>query len=149
MLFRSHELFRFREWLRMSASIKCSPEEFGETVMISPCEAMMLYREEKLSGKNYYYDFSENMYEGPDSYTLDILEEIKNETDDYNNSDMESDKYSDTDDLLQELPDEYDSDNYDLETYMSRPIDPYLEGFVDRYNPVIDILDDGYNDNIT
>ena len=149
MGFFAHELFRFREWFVGSKSVNCSPESGGDSLFLNPCEAMMLYREEKLSGNKYYYDFSENMYKGPDSYTLEILAEIKSESQNTDNfdTDIDSDEYKDIDALFRKLPEEYDPDSYDPEVYSERPIDPYLEGFVDRNDPVIDNLDGGYDED--
>ena len=149
MGFFAHELFRFKEWFTGSRTVKCSPENGGESLLLTPCDAMMLYREEKLSGNKYYYDFSDDSYTGPDSYTLEILSEINYESHSSDNFslDTDGDDYQDIETLLRELPEEYDPDSYDSEDYLERPIDPYLEGFVDRDNPVIDNLDGGYDED--
>lgn len=89
----------------------------------------MLYREEKLSGTKYSYDFSQAMPEEPDEYVLDLIAEM---TEDY-------DRDMDRRDMLDMLPDEYDPDVYDPDSEVSgSPIDPYRDGFVDRRDPVIE-----------
>lgn len=80
---------------------------------------------------------------------MEILSEINSEShssDDFS-LDTDGDDYQDIETLLRELPEEYDPDSYDSEDYLERPIDPYLEGFADRDNPVIDNLDGGYDED--
>lgn len=127
--FLSDELFHFRQWYLMADSVFCQPEEGGTEKSLSPCEALMLFREEKLSGTKYSYDFSQGMPEEPDEYVLDLIAEM---TEDYD-SDMNRRE------MLDMLPDEYDPDVYDPNAGTAdSPIDPYRDGFVDRYDPVIE-----------
>ena len=139
------EMFRFREWFREPGIVVCTPED-GESGVkrVSPCEAFMLYREEKLSGTKYDYDFSEAMPEQPDEYTMSIVDEYR---DDYRDYDYDYDEDG-LDELPDELPEDFDIEHYvpgetDLSEYES--FDPYKDGFIDRDNPVID--GENYNDD--
>lgn len=127
--FLSDELYHFRQWYLTPEATVCQPEDGGPEKRVSPCEALMLFREEKLSGKKYYYDFSGAMPEEPDEYVLDLIAEMsgqyEGDTDDPNELDM--------------LPDEYDPAFSGAGIDPSdAPIDPYRDGFVDRYDPVIE-----------
>lgn len=127
--FLADELFHFRQWYLTPGIAVCQPENGGAQKRLSPCEALMLYREEKLSGTKYSYDFSQAMPEEPDEYVLDLIAEM---TEDY-------DRDMDRRDMLDMLPDEYDPDVYDPDSEVSdSPIDPYRDGFVDRRDPVIE-----------
>lgn len=143
--FYSDELFRFREWYQMPDIIECTPESGGATSHMSPCEAMMLFREEKLSGEKYHYDFSSKMPEEPDEYILNIMAEMTEDS--YvDNYDDFADK-NQLDELPLELPRDFDFENYDPDDPDYLPeIDPYQDGFVDRYNPVIEGPDITYDD---
>lgn len=137
--FYSDELFRFREWLLAPESVKCTTEADGTAVMLSPLHALMLFREEKLSGTKYNYDFSDMMPEGPDEYTLNIISEFSDDDYAYNSS-IDYDPDDDgLDELPIELPRDFDISSYDPDdTSWLTDVDPYTDGFVDRYNPVID-----------
>ena len=63
--FYADELFRFREWLLSHDAVTCTPEAGGDALRMTPLEALMLFREEKLSGTRYNYDFSDCMPSGP------------------------------------------------------------------------------------
>ena len=127
--FLSDELYHFRQWYLMPEAVLCQPEDGGPDRRLSPCEALMLFREEKLSGKKYYYDFSAAMPEEPDEYVLDLIAEM---SDDYGDD-------SDRSDALDMLPDEYDPSDFDPDADPSdAAIDPYRDGFVDRFDPVIE-----------
>ncbi len=129
--FLADELYRFREWYLTPGTVICTPEGGGTEKYLSPCEAFTLFREEKLSGQKYLYDFSGAMPPVPDDYLLDRIAEMS--------EDMPQDETEDEEDIL---PDEYDPDLYDPETPIGdRPIDPYTEGFVDRRSPVIEGAD--------
>lgn len=139
--FFTDELYSFYEWFNRTETVICTPEDGGDAVMLSPCDAMMLYREEKLSGNGYDYDFSDSMPREIDEYTLSMLQELK---DDYTMGD-----YDDDDDGLDMLPDELPAD-FDAASYVPGEtdlsdllpdIDPYRDGLVDRDNPVIDSVD--------
>ncbi|MCR4600925.1 MAG: hypothetical protein K5767_04215 [Clostridia bacterium] len=144
-------LFSFRSWLHDEESVNVHPESGGAGRDVTPLEALMLYREEKLSGTKYEYDFSNCLPEVGETM-LEAADELKHEsgyTDSGSYPDYEyEDDYTNIDDVLRELPDEYDPDSFDRKAYENRPIDPYTEGFVDRDNPVIvgpDIdMDDDY-----
>ncbi|MDD7409098.1 MAG: hypothetical protein SOV71_08050 [Anaerovoracaceae bacterium] len=136
--FFTDEMFSFREWFLEPESVICTPED-GESGVkrVSPCEAFILYREEKLSGTKYDYDFSEAMPEEPDDYTLSMVEEYR---DDYREYGYDYDEDG-LDELPDELPEDFDVANYvpgetDLSEYKS--FDPYRDGFIDRDDPVID-----------
>ena len=136
--FFTDEMFNFREWFLEPESVVCTPED-GESGVrrLSPCEAFMLYREEKLSGVRYDYDFSEAMPGEPDEYTMSVLDEYR---DDYRDVGYDYDEDG-LDELPDELPEDFDIENYvpdetDLSDYKS--FDPYRDGFIDRENPVID-----------
>ena len=101
--FLADELFHFRQWYLTPDIAVCQPENGGAQKRLSPCEALMLYREEKLSGTKYSYDFSQAMPEEPDEYVLDLIAEM---TEDY-------DRDMDRRDMLDMLPDEYDPDVYE------------------------------------
>lgn len=124
--FLADELFRFREWYLSADTVICTPESGGTAKSLSPCEAFMLFREEKLSGEKYLYDFSAAEPPVPDDYLLDRIAEISEEL-------PQEEREEDS------LPDEYDPDAYGTDlTSDERPIDPYTEGFVDRDHPVIE-----------
>ena len=95
--FLSDELYHFRQWYLTPEATVCQPEDGGPEKRVSPCEALMLFREEKLSGKKYYYDFSGAMPEEPDEYVLDLIAEMsgqyEGDTDDPNELDMLPDEY--------------------------------------------------------
>lgn len=129
------ELFRFRTWYKSEELIQCTPEEGGASLFLSPLEALMLYREEKLSGTRYRYDYTYGMPEGPDEYVSDLIYELENE--EYNDSyyDNEDDLY----DLPEELPEDFDPSEYDPDQPLfTRDFDPYRDGFIDRFDPVIE-----------
>ena len=53
-MFFANELYSFREWFVEPGTVLCTPEEPGGRLQrLSPCEAMMLYREEPFSGVKY------------------------------------------------------------------------------------------------
>lgn len=150
--FYADELFRFREWLLSHDAVTCTPEAGGDALRMTPLEALMLFREEKLSGTRYNYDFSDCMPSGPDEYTLNAMAEAADDSyafggpsgsydgyssdhDDYEGSDAD-----DRDELPIELPADWDPTNWDPDDPIGLrgPIDPYTDGFVDRYYPVID-----------
>lgn len=145
--FYADELYRFRQWYQTPDIIQCTPEGGGAAVSMSPCEAMMLFREEKLSGKKYLYDFSAGMPEEPDEYIHNIMAEMTE--DDY--TDNYDDSVDTEDEMAQlpiELPRDFDPETYDPDDpeYFS-DIDPYQDGFVDRYDPVIEGPDIEYGDD--
>lgn len=147
--FYADELYRLREWLRLPDQVTCSPEDAGSgrTRSLSPLEALMLYREEKLSGTKYRYDYSDGMPPEPDEYLRNLLEELEESSLSF------SDHYSDDRDVmdaLDELPDELPPD-YDPSTWKPgqfrdhRPFDPYRDGLIDRDNPVIFSEEDDFD----
>lgn len=134
-------LYSFRCWLHEEDAVNVRPEsDGGRGENVTPLEALMLYREEKLSGTKYEYDFSNSLPE-IDETMLEATDDLKHEsgyTDSGRYPDYEyEDDFNNIDDVLRELPDEYDPETFDSEAYERRPIDPYTEGFVDRDNPVI------------
>lgn len=149
--FYADELFRFREWLLSPGAVTCTPESGGDTLCITPLDALILFREEKLSGARYNYDFSECMPSRPDEYTLNAMAEASDDIyafggpdrSDYNGYSSDHDDYeygSERDELPVELPADWDPTSWDPDDPIGLrgPIDPYTDGFVDRYNPVID-----------
>ena len=144
--FYADELYRLREWYQTPDLIQCTPEGGGATQTMSPCEAMMLFREEKLSGQKYLYDFSAGMPEEPDPYLHDVMSELSE--DDYTDNYDDSVDTDEMDQLPIELPRDFDPETYDPDNpeYFS-DIDPYQDGFVDRYNPVIEGPDIEYGDD--
>jgi hypothetical protein len=132
--FYADELFRFREWLLKPETVVCTPETDGTVLYLTPLEALMLFREEKLSGARYNYDFSGCMPSGPDEYTLNAMNEAESDSYVYDENDEQDDE------LPIELPSDWDPSSWDPDDPMNMrgPIDPYTDGFVDRYNPVID-----------
>ena len=134
--FLTDELFNFREWYTTPGAIICIPEGGGEHLRVSPLEALMLYREEKLSGEKYNYDFNSHMPPDPDEYIYDLLYELEGEMD-RSPRDMEED-----DDYPDELPPDFDPTDYDPDDPVPfGTIDPYRDGFIDRYDPVVEGLD--------
>ena len=127
------ELFYLREWYTAENAVICTPEGEGKTLAVSPLDAFTLYRSEKLSMEKYSYDFTDHMPEPPGEHVLDIIEEmglLYGNTDDYD----DYNEYS----LPDELPDDFDPTDYDPDSLSSGYIDPVRDGFVDRFNPVID-----------
>ncbi len=139
--FFTDELYRFRQWYLTCDSVICRPESDSDSSRqnggnskngngerrVTPWEAFVLYREEKLSGPKYTYDFTRAMPEMPDEYIMDLL--------------AESEPYDDDDDdeLRDMLPDEYDPYTYDpSDETLDGPIDPYRDGFIDRDAPVLE-----------
>ena len=132
--FLTDELFRFRQWYLTPEAVVCTPEAGGERLQLTPCEALTLFRQEKLSGDKYFYDFSAAIPEPPDEYLLDRIAEMTDFSDEYGADNEEA-----VDMLPDELPDEYDPTDFDPDLSPNdRPIDPYTEGFVDRFDPVIE-----------
>lgn len=126
--FLSDELYRFREWYNLPESVVCIPENGGRSLLLSPFEAFMLYREEKLSGDKYQYDFNRHMPPAPDEYIFDFLGESE-----YREDDGEFDEYPG------ELPPDFDPTDYDPDDPLPfGTIDPFRDGFIDRENPVIE-----------
>lgn len=153
--FYADELFRFREWFLAPDSVICTPEAGGSELRLAPLDALMLFREEKLSGARYNYDFSGCMPSGPDEYTLNAMAEAaddayafggSNRSGNYDGYGSDHDDYEgcygedDDDELPIELPSDWDPSTWDPDDPlgMRGPIDPYTDGFVDRYHPVID-----------
>ncbi len=140
--FLTDELYTFREWFLEEETVLCTPED-GKSPRqwLSPCQALMLYREEKLSGTKYDYDFTQAPLREIDHYMLSLLEELEGE-------EPQRSSYWDDDDLdylPDELPEDFDPSSYipgetDLSQYMS-DFDPYTDGFIDRDHPVIDGID--------
>lgn len=138
--FFADELFKFREWYRTPEIVVCRSESGGDKKLTAPYEALILFREEKLSGEKYSYDFSSAMPQSPDEYALDLLAEM---SENYSMDDTMNRK-----EMMDLLPDEYDPETYDPNTYGDDvPIDPYVDGFIDRYAPVIDSEDYGLDDD--
>lgn len=138
--FFADELFKFREWYRMPGIVVCRPESGGREKLIAPYEALILFREEKLSGEKYSYDFSSAMPQPPDEYALDLLAEMS--------ENYSMDDAMDREEMMDLLPDEYDPETYDPNAYgADMPIDPYVDGFIDRYAPVIDSEDYDLDDD--
>ena len=139
--FLTDELYTFREWFLEDGTVLCTQEDgTGSSQWLSPCQALMLYREEKLSGTKFDYDFSQAPLSEIDQYMLSLLEELENEEP---QSSFSWD--DDLDYLPDELPEDFDPSAYipgetDLSEYMS-DFDPYTDGFIDRDNPVIDGID--------
>ena len=136
--FYADELFRFRSWLREADAVVCTPEKGGSAIRVSPLEALTLFREEKLAGEKYTYDFSECMPAEPDEYTLTAMAEAADDVYAYDGDYEENPEEEDA--LPVELPSDWDPDTWDPDDPlgMKGPIDPYTEGFVDRYHPVMD-----------
>ena len=102
--FFADELFKFREWYHTPEIVSCCPESGGTEKWTAPYEALVLFREEKLSGEKYSYDFSSAMPQPPDEYAMDLLADM---TEDYSiDDDM------DKEEMMDMLPDEYDPENY-------------------------------------
>ncbi len=139
--FFSDELYRFREWYLSPDSVVCTPEAGGDHSFLTPCEALMLYREEKLSGTKYQYDFSRNMPPEPDEYVIDMLAELDG---DYTYDDGFRGDDEEEDFLPDELPADYDPSTYEPGQFggSSLDFDPYVDGFIDRHHPVIDSEDE-------
>lgn len=127
--FLSDELFRFREWYTLPGSILCLPEGGGSALRLSPFEALMLYREEKLSGAKYQYDFQNNMPPSPDEYIYDLLYESGG----FDTGGDDEDGYP------EELPPDFDPTDYDPDDPVPfGTIDPFRDGLIDRDDPVIE-----------
>ena len=110
--FFADELFKFREWYHTPEIVSCCPESGGTEKWTAPYEALVLFREEKLSGEKYSYDFSSAMPQPPDEYAMDLLADM---TEDYSiDDDM------DKEEMMDMLPDEYDPENYDPEDVYKR-----------------------------
>ena len=134
--FFADELYSFREWFLAPETVLCTPEEAGGQLRsLSPCEAMILYREEPFSGIKYDYDFSGAELQDIDEHALSLIEEWSGEA---------SSGYW-MDDELEYLPDELPAD-FDLSDYvpgetdlseLTGRIDPYRDGLIDRDHPVI------------
>ncbi len=144
--FFTDELFRLKTWYLTPELVACTAESSGVRELRTPCSALMLFREEKLSGEKYDYDFSSGMPPAPDEYTLNILNEFSEDPvlygesadghdvrcdydgmrDDYNCDDHG--EYTDIPDVCGSGPDDSEPSS----------IDPYRDGFIDRHNPVID-----------
>lgn len=137
--FYADELFRFREWLLRPEAVECRCESDGHTIKLSALDALMLFREEKLSGRKFSYGFSDHMPEGPDEYTLNAVNEAADDPYE-DDTDWEAEDTGCTDELPIELPSDWDPDTWDPDDPLGLrgPIDPYTDGFVDRYRPVID-----------
>ena len=137
----SNELYSFREWFQEPESVLCTPEgPGGYPLRVSPCEALMLYREESFSGIKYDYDYSGAELLEMDDHILSRIEEWSEET---------ASGYW-LDEELEYLPDELPSD-FDLSGYipgetdlseLTGRLDPYRDGLIDRDNPVIDDLEE-------
>lgn len=145
--FYADELFRFRAWLLAPDAVACAPEAGGAAAMLPPLEALMLFREEKLSGARYSYDFSGCMPHEPDEYILNAMTEAAEDAYAYGGADgwvheymTDEDEGGEDDELPLELPADWDPDSWDPDDPLGLrgPIDPYTDGFVDRYHPVID-----------
>lgn len=131
--FLTDELFNFREWYTTPETIVCIPEGGGDPRYLSPLEALMLYREEKLSGDKFIYDFNSHMPPDPDEYVYDLLYELELESDRGTRYTDEDDDYPD------ELPPDFDPTDYDPDDPTPfGTIDPYRDGFIDRYDPVVE-----------
>ena len=127
--FLSDELYRFREWYTLPESVLCIPEDGNDSLFLSPFEALMLFREEKLSGAKYQYDFNRHMPPAPDEYIFDLLGEF----------DTRDGDDADYDDYPEELPPDFDPTDYDPDDPVPfGSIDPFRDGFIDRENPVIE-----------
>ncbi|MGN1349715.1 MAG: hypothetical protein ACI4VM_01825 [Anaerovoracaceae bacterium] len=141
--FYADELFRFRQWLLAKEAVLCTPEDGTEPLRTSPLEALMLFREEKLAGKRYTYDFSDAMPQGPDEYTLNAMAEAEDDAYAFGDDGLSYDEEQtrdEEDELPIELPSDWDPTTWDPDDPLGLrgPIDPYTDGFVDRYRPVID-----------
>lgn len=140
-MFFANELYNFREWFLAPETVLCSPEEPGGRFQrMSPCEAMMLYREEPFSGVKYDYDFSGAELREIDEHALAMIDEWNNEPSSgyWREEELEY--------LPDELPADFDLSDYvpgetDLSELTGR-LDPYRDGLIDRDYPVIDDLEE-------
>lgn len=78
------EIYKFRNWYNFDTDVICSDNKTGERKILPVRDALVLYREEKLSGTEYSYDF-----EGCTDYEIDeyvVSLDMGNENDDYDYS---------------------------------------------------------------
>lgn len=78
------EIYKFRNWYNFDTDVICSDNKTGERKILPVRDALVLYREEKLRGTEYSYDF-----EGCTDYEIDeyvVSLDMGNENDDYDYS---------------------------------------------------------------
>ena len=75
--FFAEELFRFRVWYVFDSVVYCKSKTGGPASAIPVCEALALYRLEKLGEEAFEYDFSEAMDYSLDEYSISFPYSIK------------------------------------------------------------------------
>lgn len=116
------ELMKFHNWYALDSEVNCKRLTDGELFRCSVCEALALYRLEKLNEDEYDYDFDSCLDYDLDEYSISLNDMMASEwTDDDNHGDHCScgDDHCGGDD--------------------SAPaFDAFSDGLVDPDNPVID-----------
>lgn len=92
------ELYRFKTWYTFGPEVECISTETGEELKVSLCDAIYMYRLEKLNGEVYRYDCSDCLDYELEEYTLGFsatieTEELSHKEERYDDSLDESSEY--------------------------------------------------------
>lgn len=88
--FFADELFRFRLWYTFDSVVYCKSKSGGPASAVPVCEALALYRLEKLGEQHYEYDFREAMEYALDEYSVSfpyVVEDAENVDDSFEEED--------------------------------------------------------------
>lgn len=89
------ELYKFRTWYTFDSLVHCKRLKDNAMKEATICEALALYRIEKLSEEQYSYDFSECLDYKIDEYTLTLNTKIVQGYDEILEDDDEEELYED------------------------------------------------------
>lgn len=87
------ELFKFRTWYTFDSLVYCKNLKDNAITNATICEALALYRIEKLSEEQYSYDFSECLDYDIDEYTLTLNTKIVKDYDELLEDEDDEDNY--------------------------------------------------------
>lgn len=83
------EVFRFRNWYNFDTDVVCSENKTGKRIILPVRDALMLYRQEKLQGSEYSYDFSSSCNYEIDEYIVPLEAGSVNDEYDYTSGNEE------------------------------------------------------------
>ena len=73
----AEEIVKFRDWYTLSENVECISNSTGESSFASVRDALSSYKESKMGGTEYYYDFKNAMEYSIEEYVMkfdDLIE---------------------------------------------------------------------------
>lgn len=136
------ELIKFHDWYASDAQVTCKRLSDGEFLQCSVCEALALYRLEKLNEEEYDYDFDPCLDYELEEYSMSLNDMMAAEWEDDTAFGHHHHEHRPGADGCGCEEEHFGGDHCgcgdDDPTDAAPPFDAYTDGLIDRENPVID-----------